>query len=439
MLARVARPDARDVRLIHQIWSDPRVMAPVGFPEGLGLELEDVRRELEEQPGRLIGSVLLVETSDGAFVGQARMGPLDDELVSETDLKLLPEYQRQGLALELKKAMLEFLFCHSRCECVRSMPRKENLASIALQDCVGALRVGEGHWREKPEDDGFEHWIYELTRERWKIVSRGGEAHAILRSESPQTRDSIAELLRELGVAEGDLLLVHSSLSALGWVVGGELAVVQALLDVLGEEGTLVVPTHSADNTDPSAWENPPVPREWWTVIRDHMPAFDPANTPSRWMGRIAECVRTWPGALRSEHPNGSFAAIGPLAEGLLRGPALVAPFGEDAPLARLYEMDADVLLLGVGYDSHTSFHLAEHRAGVRSIETVHGAVFEDGERVWGSYEEPRYDSSSFAEIGRDFEQRHAVQRLCCGRADARLFAMRPSVDFAVNWLLRAD
>ena len=81
-------------------------------------------------------------------------------------------------------------------------------------------------------------------------------------------------------------------------VVGGAQAVVQALLDVLGPDGTLVVPTQTGDNSDPADWTNPPVPRSWWPVIREQTPGFDKSRTQSRWMGVIAETVRTWPGAV---------------------------------------------------------------------------------------------------------------------------------------------
>jgi len=79
----------------------------------------------------------------------------------------------------------------------------------------------------------------------------------------PFTLDSLVSDLRALGLVAGDTVLVHSSLSAIGYVAGGAQAVVLALLEVIGTEGTLVVPTHSGDLSDPSRWENPPVPEAW--------------------------------------------------------------------------------------------------------------------------------------------------------------------------------
>ncbi|MEV5899524.1 AAC(3) family N-acetyltransferase, partial [Streptomyces sp. NPDC052127] len=125
------------------------------------------------------------------------------------------------------------------------------------------------------------------------------------------TRDSLAAELRALGVEPGEILLVHSSLSSLGWVCGGAVAVVRGLLDAIGPDGTLVVPTQSGDLSDPALWSNPPVPAQWWERIRTAMPAYDPLITPALGVGVIPETVRTWPGALRSAHPQTSFAALG--------------------------------------------------------------------------------------------------------------------------------
>jgi aminoglycoside 3-N-acetyltransferase len=159
-----------------------------------------------------------------------------------------------------------------------------------------------------------------------------GERAAVDASDTPRTRTSIAADLRALGVTTSSLLLVHSSLSSVGWVCGGPVAVAGALLDVVGPSGTLVVPTHTAGNSDPATWENPPVPRSWWRTVREHMPAFDPLLTPSTGMGAVAELVRTWPGAMRSDHPQMSFAAVGPHAEQITAGHALESGMGEALP-----------------------------------------------------------------------------------------------------------
>src|SRR4051794_10547238 len=104
-------------------------------------------------------------------------------------------------------------------------------------------------------------------------------------TDSPPTRSSLATDLTALGLRDGDTVIVHSSLRAVGWVPGGRVAVTQALLDVLGTGGTLVVPTQTMENSDPKHWSRPPVPKAWWPVIREHMPAFDPAVWPSRGIG----------------------------------------------------------------------------------------------------------------------------------------------------------
>lgn len=75
-------------------------------------------------------------------------------------------------------------------------------------------------------------------------------------------------------------VLVHSSLSSIGWVNGGAVAVIQALIDVVTEEGTIVMPSQSVELSDPKEWGNPPVPEEWWDIIRESMPAYNSNYTP---------------------------------------------------------------------------------------------------------------------------------------------------------------
>ena len=251
------------------------------------------------------------------------------------------------------------------------------------------------------------------------------------------TRDGLAADLRSLGVAPGDLLLVHTSVKALGWIPGGPVAVVQALLDAVGEAGTLVVPTQTAANSDPSAWQHPPVPEDWWPVIREHTPAFDPAVTPSEWMGRVPEVVRTWPGARRSAHPQTSFAALGPLADEVCAVHDLDSQCGERSPLAALERLGARVLLLGATFGSCTAFHLAEYRVPGAAPTKSDGAAVrtEDGGRTWATYEDLDLDEDDFEQIGEALLATGTVRSGRVGAADCHLVDLAAAVAFAAAWM----
>ncbi len=261
------------------------------------------------------------------------------------------------------------------------------------------------------------------------------ELNAIQNIPAPRTRETLAADLRTLGMQSGMTVIVHSSLSSLGWVNGGSVAVVQALVDVITADGTLIMPAHSGDLSDPSYWQHPPVPESWWAIIRETMPAFDPRFTPTRGMGRIAETFRTWPEALRSSHPQDSFAAWGRHAQFITADHALEEGLGERSPLARVYDLDGHVLLLGVPYANNTSFHLGEYRApGGKPI--MQGApVMENGQRVWKAFTTLDVNSDCFDELGIEFEKAHPIKVGLVGSAATRLFSQRAAVDFAQRWI----
>lgn len=172
------------------------------------------------------------------------------------------------------------------------------------------------------------------------------EGQIIRLTKQPNTITTLYHGLLRLGVGSGDTVLVHSSLSGLGWVCGGAPAVITALLNALGNTGTLVMPAHSGDWSDPAGWENPPVPEDWIPTIRENMPAFNPSIAPTRGMGRIAELFRTFPGTLRSNHPQVSFCANGKFAEQITAHHPLTPQLGSDSPLGKIYDRGGKVLLL---------------------------------------------------------------------------------------------
>ena len=255
----------------------------------------------------------------------------------------------------------------------------------------------------------------------------------------PITEDRLAEELVSIGVEPGMVVLVHSGLSRLGWVCGGAVAVIHALQRVVHSYGTIIMPAHSGGFSDPALWEHPPVPKQWWPTIRETMPAFDPETSPTRGVGAIPELFRGFPDILRSNHPHVSFAAWGERAVELLTDHTLEDSLGEGSPLARIYDANGSVLFLGAGFDSNTSFHLAEYRAEYASKErvTLGAPVLVDGHRRWKNFSDINYNADDFADIGKAFLKSHKQQVHVgkIGMATCYLFPQRAAVDYAVKWM----
>jgi aminoglycoside 3-N-acetyltransferase len=250
-------------------------------------------------------------------------------------------------------------------------------------------------------------------------------------------KETILDALEKVGVTSGQTIMVHTSLSSLGFVCGGAQTVIEALLESVGSDGTIMMPTQSWKNLDPTTgvhWEEP---EEWWQMIRDNWPAYDKDITPTNTMGAVAEMFRKWPGTLRSDHPARSVAAYGKYADFLTREHNLTNIFGDGSPIGKLYELNGYVLLVGVGYDKNTSLHLADVRAEYpgKHYCTEHSAIMENGERVWKAYDTLSVDGEDFDEIGKAFEKEHVVQKVTLGNGIVTFMKQRELVDFAVKWI----
>ena len=108
---------------------------------------------------------------------------------------------------------------------------------------------------------------------------------------TPITKDVLSHKFSQLGIKQGDTLLVHASLSSLGYVIGGPEALFLALREIIGEQGTIVVPSQTVEISDPASWQYPPVPEEWHDVIRNAMPAYSKDLSYSKAMGAFSQFV----------------------------------------------------------------------------------------------------------------------------------------------------
>lgn len=216
------------------------------------------------------------------------------------------------------------------------------------------------------------------------------------------TRNDIAHGLRALGLDAGDTVLVHSSLSSLGTVDGGAEAVVAAFLDVLGERGTLVVPTFGD-------------------------------------FGAIMAAVRTRPDAVHSLHPLASMAAVGPRATAICRD-HWQAPtaHGDGTPYMRIAELGGFVCLLGVDQDRNTTLHAVEALLELPYLSTVQETfATPDGKvtRSWPHFPGPHRD---FIGLDRRLREHGIVRLRRIGDAAVRLMQSRPLIDHLLE-VGRAD
>jgi len=227
---------------------------------------------------------------------------------------------------------------------------------------------------------------------------------------------ALVDQLREIGVEPGGLLVVHTAFSKVAPVAGGPEGLIAALRAALGPEGTLVMPSMSDDDDRP----------------------FDPATTQARGMGIVSESFRQQAAVHRSDSPH-AFAAAGPDAEAILAPHPIDFPHGLDSPVGRVYERDAQVLLLGVGHSENTTIHLAEAIAGVRYRQRKELTILRDEKEERLEYLEIDHCCERFAQLDDWLDQRGLQQKGTVGHAEARLARSRDIVEVATSRLAKDE
>jgi aminoglycoside N3'-acetyltransferase len=219
----------------------------------------------------------------------------------------------------------------------------------------------------------------------------------------------VTRQLAALGVEPGGVLVVHTAFSKVRPVDGGPDGLIDALIDALGPDGTLVMPSMTDDDDTP----------------------FDAATTPCASLGIVAETFRRRDGVRRSDSPH-AFAARGPHAAAIVAPHPVAVPHGLDSPVGRVYERDGQVLLVGVGHDADTTVHLAENLAGARYFRPKHATVLEGGAPRRIDYAELDHCCENFALVDDWLDEPGLQRRGYVGHARARLARSRDIVRVVV-------
>ena len=224
--------------------------------------------------------------------------------------------------------------------------------------------------------------------------------------------DRIADELVALGVSGDGVLVVHTAFSSFGGRAGAPADLIAALRIAAGSRGTVVMPSMSDDDEQP----------------------FDPQRTPCAGMGIVADTFWRMPGVRRSDSPH-AFAAVGPHAAEITAPHPIDVPHGLNSPVGRAYDLDAEVLLLGVGHDANTTVHLAENIAGVRYKLPKYATVMREGQCIREYYREVDHCCANFALLDSWLEARGHQQRGFIAGASARLVSARDVVAAALDHL----
>jgi aminoglycoside 3-N-acetyltransferase len=250
----------------------------------------------------------------------------------------------------------------------------------------------------------------------------------------------LSDGFRALGVAPGDVVMVHASLRAIGEIAGGPDQVHLALKDCLTMDGTLMMYAGCPQYYDEVGRGNltPDEERE----VLDRLPPFDPETARSaRDHGALVELLRTWPGS-RVNHHVTRFVVWGRQAEYLISQQPWNYALGAGSALERFAELDGKILLLGCDHDTVTFLHYAEHIVDIpgKRIARYLVPIEEDGHRVWRHQEEvdssngahPNWPDRFFARLTDSYLAAHPHGRGRVGNAASYLLSAKGLLAFAL-------
>jgi aminoglycoside 3-N-acetyltransferase len=242
------------------------------------------------------------------------------------------------------------------------------------------------------------------------------------------TIEDIKLELKRIGIQSGDVLEVHASMKSIGFVLGGANALLDALLETIGFEGTLIMSAQSSDNSEPSYFQNPPVDVSLYKTIREHTPTFKGKFDDLTGMGLLAIALQKRPSVYFSNHPQVSIMAHGKHAKWITQSHPLNDMFGLKSPLAKMVELKTKVILIGVDYDRCTGMHLGEYLSNTRPIIIQGSRMTVGSKEDWVKFLSFDFDADDFVKVGRLMELENRINVSLMGNAVIKAFDLEYAV-----------
>ena len=249
------------------------------------------------------------------------------------------------------------------------------------------------------------------------------------------TKEDIKDALRRLGVKKGMLIYVQESLKPFRFIAGGAQTVIDALMETVGYEGTIVMTSPTRQICDPVNLKKGVIPRDMIGDVRKSIPPFNKKLTAPTQVGEIPVQFMRNDGVLRSNHPMVSFLAWGKYAKIIVDKHPLHFGLNQESPLGKLKEYNGYVVTLGINYDKCDIFHLAQYSTMKCPIRLYSCPIEKNGSTHWIQLLDLELNNKHYKEIGTLMEEREVVKSTFLGSSTARLFSAKVAEETAIAYL----
>lgn len=247
------------------------------------------------------------------------------------------------------------------------------------------------------------------------------------------SKEDAKQQLEVLGIQKGMVLLVYANTSRLGHLIGGTQIIIEALMELAGYEGTIIMPTFTPQLLDPSCQKRR-VNQMYWNKVRSSALAFNRKLTPPVDDEALIHQFLKNEGVIRSYHPLYSFAAWGKYAKIICDKHPLHFGLSKDSPLGKMVEFNGYVVMLGCDYEDCSFFQLARYNNEHVPIRILRAPIENNHKVLWKDMLDLDYNTTYFSQVGAIMEERSIVKTSYIGNGRCRLFSAREAALLATAY-----